>query len=120
MATANSKAKNALSDLVDGNIWADSCPLAEEPDEYIVYYHLSDDAVEYGDNSDIYWNIMMAVHWMKKGNVNYTKMRSDIRKKLKDAGFTVSQVVPWYDDEAKMTHMIVNCSILEEDYYGAP
>ena len=33
----NQKIENALSEMVNGNIWPLSCPLGELPGEYIVY-----------------------------------------------------------------------------------
>jgi len=116
--TVNQKLKNALGSLVSGNAWPDTCPKETPPDEYLVYYPLREAPAEFGDDNDTAWIHYMAVHWIKKGNVNYTTVRNELRKRLKQAGFTVTDIVPGYDDESKTTHVIVNCNIVEDGYNG--
>lgn len=116
--TVNQKINSAVSDLVKGKAWPNTYPKEEEPNEYIVYYPLEEVPSDYGDDSDLTWVHFMAVHWIKKGNVNYTKIRNDLRSRLEGAGFNVTQIVPGYDHDSKTTHVIVNCNIIEEDFDG--
>lgn len=114
--TADSKIKNALSDLVGGRIWANACPLEEPPDEWLVFYHVNDTPDDHGDDVDLIWTNMMAVHWVKKGNVNHHRIMHEIRNRLREAGFSIGSCTPFYDEDVNKTHLIVNCSIIEEAY----
>lgn len=114
----NTRIKNALAGLANGNIWPNTCPLSQEPNEWIVYYPLSETPVDHGDDTDTAWFHFMGIHWIKRGNVNYVNMRKELRNRLKAAGFTVTEILPSYDDAVDATHLIIYCNIIEEDFDG--
>lgn len=122
----NQKIREALTDLVNDNIWALTCPLEELPDEWITYNPEQEKPELYGDDDDLEWAHYMQVHWFKKTGstaaADYTGARKEIRKRLKAAGFTVTQIVPLFEpDETQtprhggITHLVVYCHILEDD-----
>ena len=115
----NQKIETVLSDLVDDNIWPLSCPLEELPDEWIVYNPELEAPEDFGDDQDLEWVHYMQVHWFKKGDgkrpVNYTGIRKMVRKRLRDAGFLVSDITPLFEKETGITHLVFSCNIIEED-----
>lgn len=118
----NTKIENSLLTLVNGNIWPLSCPLEVLPDEWIVYNPELEKAELYGDDDDMEWAHYMQVHWFRRGDgrnpVDYRRMRQTIRAKLKEAGFTVTRIVPLYEPDTNITHLVFCCHILEEDLAG--
>lgn len=118
----NQKIENALSEMVSKNIWPLSCPLEALPQEFIVYLSEEETPVEFGDNDDLEWMHYMEVNWYKKGDsrkpVNYIGIRKKIRKALKNAGFSVTNIIPFYEKDTGYTHLTFLCNIPEEDPYG--
>lgn len=118
----NQKIENALSELVDGNIWPLSCPQEELPDKYIVYLPEDETPTDFGDDNDLEWVHYMQIHWFGKGTskrpVNYTKPRKQIRNLLKENGFIVSDITPYFEKDTGYTHIVFSCSIEEDDPYG--
>lgn len=113
--TVNQKIEQALSDIVNANIWPLVCPLETPPDTWITYLSELDAPEEFGDDRDLEWVHHMQVHWFKKGQVNYFSVRKAIRKALRDAGFTMENIIYTYEKDTKTTHLIFTCSITEED-----
>lgn len=118
----NQKIESALSELVNGNIWPLSCPLEVPPQEFIVYLPEEECSVEFGDNDDLEWMHYMEVNWYKKEEsrkpVNYIVARKKIRASLKAVGFSVTNIIPFYEKDTGYTHLIFLCNILEEEPYG--
>lgn len=118
----NQKIEAALSDLVDDNIWPLSCPLEEPPDEWIVYNPELETPELHGNDMDLEWTHYMQVHWFKRGDtkspVNYTGIRRTIRARLRDAGFSVSEIVPLFEKDTGITHLVFSCNIEEDNPYG--
>lgn len=126
----NQKIEQALSDLVNGNIWPLACPLEVPPGEFIVYLPEEEIPEEFGDDEELEWVHHMEVNWYKKGvsgvpekkdsrkPVNYMKKRKQIRSALKKMGFSISKIVPMYEKDTGYTHLVFLCSIEEEDPYG--
>ena len=118
----NQKIEEALSDLVNGNIWPLSCPLEITPDEFIVYLPENESPADFGDDEDLAWLHYMEVNWYKKGEsrkaVNYINTRKQIRSALKSAGFSVSNILTMHEKDTGYTHLIFLCSIQEDEPYG--
>ena len=118
----NQKIENALSDMVDGNIWPLSCPLEVPPDEFITYLPEEEAPEDFGDNEDLEWVHYMQVHWFKRSEsrkpVNYINRRKQIRSALKDVGFSVSDIFTCYEKDTGYTHLVFSCNIREEEPYG--
>ncbi len=118
----NQKIEAALSDLVGGNIWPLSCPLEELPGEWIVHNPELETPELHGDDADLEWVHYMQVHWFKRGNakspVNYVGIRKTIRARLRDAGFSVSDIETLFEKDTGITHLVFSCNIEEEDPYG--
>ena len=110
----NQKIENALADLVDGNIWPLSCPLETPPERWITYLPESEALALEGDDDDLEWIHYMQVHWFAKGKVNYMDIRKDIRKRLRAADFSVTDIDYMYEKDTGITHLIFMCNILEE------
>lgn len=118
----NQKIENALSDMVDGNIWPLSCPLEVPPGEFIVYLPELEAPEDFGDNEDLEWVHYMEINWYKRGEsrkpVNYIEMRGRIRTALKEAGFSLSDIIYFYEKDTGYTHLVFLCNIREEEPYG--
>lgn len=120
--TVNKKIEDALSDLVENNIWPLSCPQETLPDEWITYNPELERPEIYGDDDDLEWAHYMQVHWFRRGDgaksVNCTDMRKMIRKRLKEAGFSVTGIVTLFENDTRTTHLVFKCNILEDDLYS--
>lgn len=118
----NQKIENALSEMVNGNIWPLSCPLGELPGEYIVYLPEYESPEDFGDDEDLEWMHYMQVHWFKKGEsrkpVNYIKPRKRIRAALKKSGFSVTDISTYFEKDTGYTHLVFSCNVEEDDPYG--
>lgn len=115
----NQRLEQALSDLVKGDIWPLSRPPDEKGDEYIVYNPELETPEEFGDDEDLEWTQYMQVHWFKKGTgrtraVNCTEARKKIRKRLRENGFSVSEIRTFFEKDTGFTHLCVSCNTLEE------
>lgn len=122
----NQKIENALSSIVDGNIWPLSCPLESKPDKWITYLPELETPSLNGDDIDLEWTHYMQVHWFTKGQVNYMSVRKNIRKLLRDAGFSVTDIDYYYEHDGTVaspsgmgiTHLVFSCNIEEDDADG--
>ena len=118
----NQKIEAALSDLVENNIWPLNCPLETLPDKWIVYNPELEMPGDFGDNEDLEWVHYMQVHWFQKGDgkcaANCTRIRRTIRKRLKEAGFSLSDIVTLFEKNTGITHLVFSCNILEDEPYG--
>ncbi|MDO5345302.1 MAG: hypothetical protein Q4E91_06115 [Lachnospiraceae bacterium] len=110
--------EGALSDLVNGNIWPLSCPLETPAAEYIVYNPELEKPEIFGDDTDLEWTHYMQIHWYKKGDgkkpANYIEKRKEIRSRLRNAGFTMSDIQEFFEKDTGFTHLCFSCNIEEE------
>lgn len=107
MANFGSILKEATKDLVDGNVWMDNCPKEASLDEWIVYYSLGLNPMDFGDDRDLEWEEGIAVKWVHKGNVNYYDIRKRLREALRNAGFSLGAIQSGYDGEDNRTNVII-------------
>ncbi len=112
--TVNEKIEACLADLVDGNIWPLLCPLETLPDQWITYQSALDDPEDFGDDKDLIWVHHMQIHWFHLGQVDYYPVRNSMRARLKGAGFTIEDFTYLYHDDPKSTHLVCECSIMED------
>ena len=103
----NQKIEAALSSVVNNSIWPLCCPLESLPDEYITYLPELENPEEFADDEDIEWVPYMQVHWFKKSEsgkpVNYLNAKKTIRKKLKESGFTITDIAAMHEKETGYT-----------------
>ncbi len=114
--------ESALTGIVDGNIWPLSCPLEAPPNTFITYV-VEDTAREFADDDDQEWLHEVEINWFSKPAqgrkpVNYVSARKAIRNALRSAGFSVTTVIPGYENETGYTHLIVLANALEDDIDG--
>ena len=113
----NQKAEQALSGMADGNVWPLSCPMGEQPGEYIVYMPEADVPEDFGDNECLGWVHHMQVHWFKKSGakkpVNYFAARKQIRDALKAAGISIEEIRVFFEGDTGYTHLVFVCSMEE-------
>ncbi|MCD7736964.1 MAG: DUF3168 domain-containing protein [Lachnospiraceae bacterium] len=118
--TVNQKIESALSELVNGNIWPLVCPLETEPAQWITYQPELEAPEEFGDDTDLEWVHYMQIHWFAKsdgggkGAADYIAARSEIRNRLKTAGFCIESFTQTYEHDTRTTHMVCCCNIIEE------
>ena len=115
LTTSYERLKTALSDLVGGNYWADSCPKEKSLKEWIVATMVNERPAEYGDNVDGEWTQVFMIHYVHKGVVNYLNMKDMIRTRLRESGFTLVQAEAFYDDDSKASHVIITVNTLERE-----
>lgn len=108
-----SKIEASLSDLVKGNIWPDACPKENAKKEWIVYTLIQAQPREYGDDVDGEWGEMYQIHYVCAGQINYLKMKDEIRSRLRKSGFSLISLQAFYDDMAQSSHVIVAVDALE-------
>ena len=119
----NQKIEQALSDIVNGNIWPMNCPLENKPDTFIVYESAKETPDDFGDDREGEWIYQIEISWFSRpasrsgGSakpVNYLKAREQMRAKLKAAGFVLSNIIPGYEADTGYTTCIITCEITEE------
>lgn len=107
--SVNSIIETALKEVVNNKIWPMVCPDESPPEKYIVYNPEIEEPGFFADDEDQEWIQHMQIHLYTKGN--YIKLRKDIRKKLKEAGFTVTDITTVYD--SGYNHLCFECYIEE-------
>lgn len=112
--SANAKIENALKEMVDGNIWALKCPLEKPPTKWIVHNPETFVPSDFGDNEAREWTEYYQVHYFQRGVVNYRKIKNDIRKKLKEAGFSITEIRPDYESNTDVTHITFSVNMVED------
>lgn len=113
LATSYERLKTALSDLVKGNYWADSCPKENSLKEWMTATLVNESPAEYGDDTDGEWEQMFLIHYVHKGIVNYLNMKDDMKTRLRQSGFSLVQAEAFYDEDSKASHVIITASTLE-------
>lgn len=115
----NQKIENALSELVDGNIWPLSKPEEVSPDNWITYNPEIDLPADFGDDEALEWIQHIQIHWFKKGVANYLKARKEIRKILLETGFLINDITCLKEKtNDEITHLVFSVNIPEDDPYG--
>ena len=120
----NQYIESILSSYVNGNIWPLVCPLENRPNEFIVYGPEDDSSEDFGDDNDEAWVYRMEFNWFKRGvsktkPANYIKARREIRAILKDAGFTVTNILYYHENDTGFTRVTFLAWIEEEESYGS-
>ncbi len=116
----NQKIEQALSDLVDGNIWPLICPLEQKPDTFIVYDPVIEKPDDFGDDYEGEWIQRLEINWFSrpktgsKKPVNYLAAKKQMKERLQEAGFTVTNIIPGYESDTGYTTCIITCEIAEE------
>lgn len=122
----NQYIESVLSDMVDGNIWPLVCPLEDQPREFITYGSEYEDPADFGDDSesDSDWVYHLEINWFSMGHMkmypaDYLTARNELRRRLRDAGFTIVQIpAPYHERDTGYTRLTILVSIEERDSYG--
>ena len=96
--SVNAKIEAALNECCS-NIWPVVCPDVHPPEEYIVY--------------NLEWTHYMQIHFFTKKN--YISKRKEIRRLLRSAGFTMTDINTEYEKNTKYFHLIFSCYIEESE-----
>lgn len=106
----NQTIENALSDIVP-EIWPLSCPEEIKPEEYITYKTNEEPAL-FADDKDVEWAYLVTIHYFTKHN--YIKTKNQIRKKLRDDGFMITEIEALHENDTGYYHVILYCKKEEE------
>lgn len=106
----NQKIEEALSPLIK-KIWPMYCPEDPKPDLYAVYNSELDEVGLFGDDQDEEWVHHMQVHLFTKKD--YMEIRSQIRERLRAAGFTMTNIATFYESDTEYYHLCFECWIEE-------
>lgn len=119
--TTNAKINKALSEIVNGNIWAMSCPLEQPGDEYIVYNPELESAELFADDTMLEWVDYMQIHYFvrksgeSKKPENYIKKKNEIRAALCSADFCVEDITVLYEKDTGYTHVAFSVSCEQDE-----
>lgn len=95
------------------HIWPLCAPNDSLPDIYIVYAPEIEKPELYADDEDGEWVHYMRVNLFQKKE-SYLENRKKIRKKLREAGFTLTDILTFYENDTGYYHLCFECYIEEE------
>jgi hypothetical protein len=78
-------------------------------DEYITFNYADERPALYADDSDVYDETVIQVHYFTKGNPQLNKKA--IRKALRGAGFTILSTSEFYESDTGYVHIVVEAWI---------
>lgn len=97
---------NTLSSLnlpVSANVYEGS------EDEYITFNYADERPVLYADDTDIFDETVIQVHYFTKGNPQVNKKA--IRRLLRASGFNIISTQEFYENDTKFIHVVVEAWI---------
>ena len=103
----NQLIKTALSSL--GTAYANVCTVDPLPDEYITFNYADERPVLYADDTDIYDETVIQVHYFTKGNPQTNKKA--IRRLLRASGFNIISTQEFYESDTKFIHVVIEAWI---------
>lgn len=109
--SVNRKIEDALRSIIQ-NIWPLCCPEESKPEEYIVYNPEMEVPGVFADDTDLDWVHYMQIHFYTKQD--YTERRKMIRKRLRNAGFVVTDIDTFYESDTAYYHLCFSCYVEEE------
>lgn len=83
--------------------------------EYIVYNEEAEQAANYGDNKPQNEIIWWQVHIFTPKSGEFRKYRETLKTELRQAGFSVSEIVTLYEEETKTIHVVIPCHMGETE-----
>lgn len=121
----NQYIESVLSDMVDGNIWPLVCPEENKPSQFITYGSDYENPEDFGDNleSNEDWVYHLEINWfgmgyMKMYAADYLTARNEMRDRLRNAGFTITQIpAPFHEKDTGYTRLTILVSIEERESY---
>jgi hypothetical protein len=78
-------------------------------DEYITFNYADERPASYADGEPLEEEATIHVHYFIKGDP--TEKKKLIRKLLRSAGFTILSTEQYYEDDTKLTHVVVTAWI---------
>lgn len=110
----NQTIEEALKDVVP-YIWPLCAPEDSAPETYIVYAPELEKPELYADDEDQEWVHYMRINlFQKKEKGSYLELRKKIREKLREAGFTLTDILTFYESETGYYHLCFECYLEEE------
>ena len=111
---------NTLKPITGKNIWPLICPYENKPDKYIIFIVEYDAPGDHGDNSEYGWLHFVSVLFFKRSSsknkpANIINERSEIRRRLIEAGFSVTRIQYFHDTETGYSQLEFSVNIPEED-----
>lgn len=78
-------------------------------EEYIVFNYVDERPAQNADDEDILDETIVRINYFTKSNPQDNKKA--IRRLMRAAGFSIVDTQEVYEDDTKLTHIIVECSI---------
>lgn len=91
------------------------CEYQGTSETYIVYNEEAEELTNYGDNRPLNNIVWWQVHLFAPKYSDFRTYKSDIKKKLLDAGYMVTDAVTLYEKETKTIHVVISCHIGEKE-----
>ena len=85
------------------------CPIDPLPDEYITFNYSDERPALRADDTDIYDETEIQVHYFTRGNPQTNKKA--IRRLLRTSGFTILNTSEFYESDTKYIHIVVEAWI---------
>lgn len=83
--------------------------------EYIVYNEEAEQAANYGDNKPQNEIVWWQVHIFTLKSGDFRKYREMLKTALRQAGFSVSEIVTLYEKETGTIHVVIPCHMGESE-----
>jgi len=78
-------------------------------DEYLVYNYADEHPVLRADDSDLLDNTSIQLHFFTRNDPQ--QMKQEMRRRLRNAGFTIQSTFQYYEDDTKYHHVVVEAWI---------
>lgn len=83
--------------------------------EYIVYNEEAEQAANYGDNKPQNEIVWWQVHIFAPKSGAFREHRERLKTTLRQAGFSVSEIVTLYEEETGTIHVVIPCHMGESE-----
>lgn len=85
------------------------CTVDPLPDEYIIFNYSDERPAFSADDTDIYDQTTIQVHYFTRGDTQPNKKA--IRRLLRASGFSITGTQEFYENDTKYTHVVVEAWI---------
>lgn len=82
---------------------------------YVVYNEEAEETANFGDNRPLNNIVWWQVHLFAPKESDFRTYKSDIKKRLLEAGYRVTDTATLYEKETKTIHVVISCHVGERE-----